>query len=170
MTPYQHFIQQLDANSLWQLSTGEMGISCQESRYVLAAEGTKPPPPTQSLTETAHIRQWLLEQENAVQAALFSDLPLCRGEFDFQARKLLTEFGAEHFYRSDDSSWALMIDDWKLIAVPPSDVRSRYGYYCEGDETLDGKSASVRVWQWLDSGEAFEDYSAKTHCRYFCRD
>ena len=62
-----------------------------------------------------------------------------------------------------------MIDGSFLTAVAPEDVRSLYGYYCEGDQVLPADAASAAVLEWLNEGIAYEDYRVKTHCRYICK-
>ena len=93
---------------------------------------------------------------------------LCREEFDYQAAALVVAHGAASFCRheAEQANWALMIDDWHLVAVGPDDVRSQYGYFCEAEAMLDETAAEAQVMRWLKSGDAYEDYRTKTHCRY----
>lgn len=165
MSPYQRFINNLCHADLQRLIQGQAGIGCNDITYLLVSDGVMPEQPT----NTEAVREYLLAQEQSILEQLYQNRPLCREEFDHQAEQLLQEYGPERFYRSEDTSWALMIDGSLLSAVPPEDVRSRYGYYCEGDEALSCEQARTAVHRWLKDGIAYEDYQVKTHCRYVCR-
>lgn len=144
---------------------GELSIGCTEGGYGLVKgeairfEGT--PLPEQA-------REQLIAREKEILEKWFLQRPLCRVEFDHQASQLFTEVGAERFCRHAEKlgNWALMIDNWSLVAVGPEDVRNQYGYFCEASGELSEAEASSRVREWLQSGEAYEDYRSKTHCRY----
>ena len=99
---------------------------------------------------------------------LASNILGLQAEFDYQAEELLSANGAVLFCRHDGNAdnWALMIDDWRLIAVGPDDVRSQYGYFCETEDWGDEAQVEGLVMKWLNSGQAYEDYLSKTHCRY----
>lgn len=166
MTPFQQFINNISHDDLQRLSTAEVAIGCDDNNYCLLAEGVIladiPDNPDEIV---AH----LLAHEQEILQQLYVTQPLCREEFDHQAKQLIEEQGPERFYRSGDNSWALMIDGSFLTAVPPEDVRSQYGYYCEGDTPLSAESANSAVYNWIKTGDAYEDYRVKTHCRYICQ-
>lgn len=166
MSPFQRFINNLSDDDLPRLSKGEAAVWCDDNTYRLARHGiVQENMPTNPDT----VRSYLLAHEREILERLYQTQPLCREEFDYQAEALLQEHGADKFYRHADNSWAMMIDGSLLTAVPPEDVRSQYGYYCEGDEPLPTADASETVKQWLKTGIAYEDYRVKTHCRYICR-
>jgi len=64
---------------------------------------------------------------------------------------------------------ALMINGYDLIAIDCNDPRHPYGYYYTHPENIDNDNARALVNQWLNSGEAYNDYRVKTHCRYICK-
>jgi hypothetical protein len=113
-------------------------------------------------------REQLLGMEQRVLEQLYRQRSLCRAEFDYQAEALLAGQGHALFCRHDGNrdNWALMIDDWQMVAVGPDDVRSQYGYFCEASEAVDEAEAEQLVMKWLATGAAYDDYRAKTHCRY----
>jgi hypothetical protein len=167
MSPFQRFIANLSDKQLASVLDGSYGIGCSDNDYCLvegegvAVDGTE---------SVAELRSELSENEKEVLHQLYRNRPLCRAEFDHQARRLLREHGAANFCRhpGNASSWALMIDDSGLVAVGPEDVRSQYGYYCEGDNSQECDDAAAKVMRWLESGQAYEDYRSKTTCRYSC--
>jgi hypothetical protein len=167
MSPYQQFIDALKKDELRLLMSGIAGIGCDDSGYCLtdAAAPLFDRPPS-----SEEARALLKKRERQILSQWFSQRPLCRVEFDYQAKELLSAQGAARFCRHDGNknNRALMIDEWRLIAVGPDDVRSRYGYFCEEGGELDEKTSGERVMKWLKSGEAYDDYRTKTHCRY-CR-
>lgn len=165
MSPYQAFIQSLSDDDLSALLDGKLSIGCDASAYRLQAQGVAP---FDGINGATHTRDGLLALEESVLVRLFSQRPLCREEFDYQAAVLLSAHGAERFLRREcqQGHWALMIDVWRLIAVGPEDVRSQYGYFCNVEGPLNDVEAESHVMRWLKSGEAYDDYRSKTHCRY----
>jgi hypothetical protein len=165
MSPYQQFVCSLSDDEVTRILTGEVGISCDAHDYHLIEGGGLSPDtkPAQGAE-----RKWLIESEPQVLEALYSQRALCRAEFDYQAAELMAEHGVGRFSRhpGNRNNMALMIDEWRLIAVGPEDVRSQYGYFCEADESIDEAVAGVRVMRWLKSGDAYDSYRSKTHCRY----
>lgn len=164
MSPYQRFIDSLSDDEVAQIRSGEMGIACDAHDYRLVAGGV----PVTGHRPNGEVREWLRESESQVLATLYAERALCHAEFDHQAGELFAQHGAALFCRhqGNQNNMALMIDEWQLIAVGPEDVRSQYGYFCEAQEALDNNAAEMRVMQWLKSGEAYNDYRSKTHCRY----
>jgi hypothetical protein len=164
-SPYQQFVDELTDEQVLHLLRGETGMACDERRYCLSDEGVK----CESVeADQGEGRTLLRQRESALLAQLYRSQPLCRAEFEYQAVYLLEEHGAERFCRHPDNPdhWALMIDEARLVAVGPGDVRSRYGYFCECEDVLSAVEAAARVSAWLASGEAYEDYRTKTTCRY----
>lgn len=165
MSPYQQFIQALSDDEIGQLACGEASIGCNSEGYCLEKASIPPLKPEATIEQA---RGQLLDREPQVLARLYSNRPLCRVEFNYQAQALLEAHGAALFCRhaGQADNWALMIDDRGLIAVGPDDVRSRYGYFCEVDQPMNETQAAARVMNWLTSGEAYDDYQTKTVCRY----
>lgn len=165
MSPYQQLITTLSDEDILRISRGESGISCDAHDYLLL-EGTGVSPEARPAPGAE--RQWLLDSEAYVLEALYSQRALCRSEFDYQTAALLATHGAARFCRhpGNRNNMALMIDAWRLVAVGSEDVRCQYGYFCQADEALDEAAAEGRVMHWLHSGEAYDDYRSKTHCRY----
>ncbi|MDH5785061.1 MAG: hypothetical protein OEZ16_05550 [Chromatiales bacterium] len=164
-SPYRQFIEQLSDNEVTLIMRGEFSPGCRGSGYALLP-GALPLLEQRSGGESP--REWLIAIEDQLLPALFQQQPLCRVEFDYQAGKLLSDHGAERFchHTGNSANWALMIDEWHLVAVGPEDVRSKYGYFCESPQGLQPSEAKERVAEWLRSGRAYEDYRSKTHCRY----
>ncbi len=164
-SPYRQFIATLTDSDILRIVEGELSIGCGDQGYglikgeVIAFKGPLP---------VGQARGRLLEMELELLEKWFLQRPLCRVEFDYQALGLLTQMGAERFCRhaKHRDNWALMIDDWRLVAVGPEDVRSQYGYFCEVSREISEEVAASKVMDWLRSGEAYEDYRSKTHCRY----
>ena len=160
MSPFQQLMFALTEEVFEQLTRGELGLACDETGYHLVPAGMPLP--------RGANRAQIVAQEQPLLAQFYSKAPLGRAEFDYQADRLIAEQGVARFCRHAGNlgHWALMIDDWGLIAVGPEDVRSQYGYYCEADGWPDEAGAEASVLQWLKSGQAYEDYRSKTHCRY----
>lgn len=167
MTPFLSFVDQISDTDLTLIFDGKLGISCDDNSYRLSEKGVRPIPSTQA----GLLREQLKAQERALLGELYKSLPLCRAEFDYQARRLLESNGAHLFcqHPAKPNNWALMIEDGALIAVEPEDVRSQYGYFYESTDTLSENDALSAVEKWLGSGQAYEDYRVKTHCTYICR-
>ena len=167
MSPYQQFIAALSDEEVARLVHGDASIGCDDKGYCLVRGGISPltgeSPPEQARDQLKAMEPRLLEQ-------LYSQRPLCRAEFDYQAAQWLLTEGASKFCRHQGqlNHWALMIDDHGLIAIGPDDVRSQYGYFCETDKALDKEQVESLVMTWLKSGDAYDDYLSKTVCRY-CR-
>lgn len=165
MSPYQKFIKHLSDAEVQQLIHGQAAIGCNDQHYLLVTTWTMP---EALANDNNAAREQLQAQEYKLLERLYQSQPLCREEFDYQATQLLQQHGAGQFYHQGDCSWALMIDGSFLVAVPPDDVRSQYGYCCEGDHALVEDDAIKAVMRWLHDGTAYEDYRVKTHCRYIC--
>ncbi len=165
MSPYQQFVRSLSDDEIARIIAGELGISCDAHDYHLLERGGLSP-----ATKPAQVaeRQWLIASELQLLEALYHQRALCRAEFDYQAAELMAEHGLARFCRrpGNRNNMALMIDEWRVIAVEPEDVRSQYGYFCEADEALDEAVAGEQAIRWLKSGDAYDSYRAKTHCRY----
>ena len=165
MSPYQLFVSALNDDELTLLARGDMGMGCDFDSYRLEENGQKPFSSVPAIEQT---RELLIEAEESILAKLYATRPLCRSEFNHQATELLNMHGATSFCRhgGNRSNWALMIDEWQLIAVNSDDVRCQYGYFCEAEKSLDDPDVAAQVMRWLESGEAYDDYRSKTHCRY----
>ena len=165
MSPYQQFIRILSDDEIKRIGKGVAGISCDARDYRLV-DGAS----LSLVAKPAGVgdRKWLIDSESQVLEALYGQRALCRAEFDYQATELLMAHGISLFccHPANRGNMALMIDEWRLIAVGPDDVRSQYGYFCEAAKVLDNAGAESRVMRWLNSGEAYDDYRSKTHCRY----
>jgi hypothetical protein len=165
MSPYRQFIDSLSEEDIRNIAQGAVGIGCDDRRYRVVRGGIAPiaEPGMRMLT-----RDLLLSQESQIMEQIYRQRPLCRTEFEYQADALLDENGIENFCRhqGNPGNWALMIDRPYLIAVSADDVRSQYGYFCESEQILDDTQAASLVREWLNSGRAYEDYRAKTHCTY----
>lgn len=164
-SPFQRFIDSLSDDEIEQLVSGSAGIGCDAAGYRLVKARA---PLLDGTLSVAQVRAELKVVEEQILAQLYSQQALCRDEFDYQASGLFVAQGAARFCRHDGNrdNWALMIDEWRLVAVGPDDVRSQYGYFCEAEGLQGELEAEVQVMKWLSSGGAYEDYRTKTHCRY----
>jgi hypothetical protein len=142
-----------------------MGLGCDDEAYCLVKSDYLP---FADQASQEPYRDALRRQEKRVLQQLYKARPLCRAEFDYQSSELLRAHGPARFchHAGNPRGWSLMIDEARLVAVGPEDVRSQYGYYCESDEALDEQQAESRVMAWLASGEGYDDYRSKTTCRY----
>lgn len=165
MSPYQQFIDALSDDEVDQLIRGTSGISCNDDGYLIEQGASSP---MQSEPEMAQVREQLISMEQSVLEKLYRQRPLCRAEFNYQASALLVTKGEAHFchHEGDTEGWSLMIDDWRLVAVGPDDVRNKYGYFCEAGKVIDEAEACSLVMTWIKSGAAYDDYRSKTHCRF----
>lgn len=165
MSPFLQFIGALSDDEIGLLIRGTRGIGCDDDGYLLEEDAVSP---FQCEPVMEHTREQLISMEQCVLDKLYEHRPLCRSEFNYQASTLLAAKGRAHFchHEGNTDRWALMIDDWRLVAVGPDDVRNQYGYFCEVNEVVDELEADSLVMTWIESGAAYDDYRSKTHCRY----
>jgi hypothetical protein len=62
----------------------------------------------------------------------------------------------------------LFVDGGEVIAECADSPRHRYGVFCELESTLSEHAIEEQVRQWLERGEAYEDYLGMNVCRYNC--
>ncbi|MDH5394312.1 MAG: hypothetical protein OEY11_14085 [Gammaproteobacteria bacterium] len=165
-SPFQQFINQLSAADLDKLASGELSIGADDQNYRL----TEPDEKLLFEATQQNIKQCLHQQQTIILKQLYKTQALCKAEFNYQARQLFDQHGAENFcqHQNNTNQLALMIDKEKLIAIGKNDARHQYAYYYSNDEALGKKEACEQVRQWLDSGMAYDDYRVKTHCMYLC--
>ena len=166
-SPYKTFIRSLSNNDINNLYQGKLCLCVNDNEYILCDSGL-------SLQSTALLTEFthnLLHNQELILKDLYQTYPLCKDEFYFQARQLFEQHGPAQFCQQSLSTdnMALMIDDHELIAIDSNDPRNQYGYYFSHPSIIDKEQATVLVNEWLNSGEAYNDYRVKTHCRYICK-
>ena len=165
MSPFQQFINSLSDEEISQIARGDSSISCNEEDYCLSQRTTSSL--FSNLTPN-NVKEQIIEMESQLLEELYSQRPLCRSEFEYQAMNLLEKEGIEKFCQHKDQPehWSLMIDNHHLIAISPEDPRNQYGYFCETAQNLNKDQAESIVMKWLKSHEAYDDYRSKTVCKY----
>jgi len=167
MTPFQLFIEQCDSEDLTQLLSGETGIGCNDTDYLLDKQGIAL---NKLDIDGLQTKDDILKIEQEILTSLYQTHPLCRSEFDYQAQQLFIKNPPEKFCSHPDNPkhLALMIEGTQLVTVDFNDARNQYGYFCEQNKALDLAKARQLVMKWSSTGEAYETYRAKTYCRYNC--
>jgi hypothetical protein len=62
----------------------------------------------------------------------------------------------------------LFVEGGEVIAEGAGSPRHRYGVYCELDHDMDQQTCEAFVRQWLECGDAHEQYLGMNVCRYNC--
>lgn len=99
------------------------------------------------------------------------DQALSPSEFNQQVETLLTTHGAASFAAVTGTypRHTLFIAGDRVIAESADSPRHRYGTFCELDSTLNDEALTAYVWEWLNSGDAHEQYLGMNVCRYNCQ-
>ncbi|MDH5517833.1 MAG: hypothetical protein OEY36_08450 [Gammaproteobacteria bacterium] len=168
MNPFQEFLNTLSDETLSDLESGKLHISVDDNSYITSTSGVSISQYQKNISE--NIKQLLIDNQDSILQQLYKTYPLCRKEFDFQAQQLIMQSQAESFcsHGSMPNKQALFIDGNFLAVVGSTDARYKYGYYCQHEDNLNQQEAKQAVIKWLESGQAYEDYRVKTHCRYIC--
>jgi hypothetical protein len=96
--------------------------------------------------------------------------PLTLPGFNHQAGRLIATHGAPAFAAPDGAlpKFTLFVDGGEVIAECADSPRHRYGVFCELESALSEHAIEAQVRQWLERGEAYEDYLGMNVCRYNC--
>ena len=169
MNPFEQFLNTLSTDNINKLATGTLRLSVDDINYTTSPEGIDVLDLLSG--DNADTKETLIKNQETILTQLYATLPLCRKEFDYQAHQLINKHHPESYckHANSQNSRALFIEGNQLISVESNDSRHKYGYYCEHHDQLQKENAIMNVMTWLESGQAYDDYRVKTHCRYICR-
>jgi hypothetical protein len=96
--------------------------------------------------------------------------PLTLAGFIHQAEQLIEDLGAATFAAADGDlpKYTLFVDGGEVVAEAADSPRHRYGVYCALEQALPATDIEKHVQQWLERGEAYEEYLGMNVCRYNC--
>lgn len=165
MHPFAEFINNLSDNELASLATGQSKLSVNYNDFLLSREGIY-----LSQYNENNLKRKLIDNQQSILEQLHKIQPLSCKEFNFQAIQLIMNNSPNSFshHSTKNNKRALMIVGDILIVVEENDVRLQYGYFYNQTNYLSKEETHQAVIDWVDSGQAYDDYRVKTHCLYIC--
>ncbi len=118
--------------------------------------------------DAADVLQWLKDQAEDLVATYYRAHPLSRNGFNRQVEALFGLFGAEAFAAPSGAlpPFSLFVDGGTVVAEPATSARHRYGAFLEMNRQHG--DVAPQVFNWLRSGEAYNQYLGMNVCRYNC--
>jgi len=99
-----------------------------------------------------------------------NEQPPAQADFNALVDDLIIRYGAESFCAVDGQlpAYTLFVDGEEIIAVSKESPRHPYGVYCQISAGLSSREIHDYLNQWLQSGEAYDQFLAMNVCRYNC--
>ena len=122
--------------------------------------------------ETADsLKQFIINQADAILANYYLTHPLSAGDFNAQVKQLVNQLGASQFIASwpHTARYTLFVEGGSVIAEQSDSPRHRYGIFMERNEGNPANDDARSVFEWLESGQAYQEYLSSNCCRYSCR-
>lgn len=124
------------------------------------------------------LREQLLEQADELVTQFYRTHPLTKTGFNQQVRLLVQQYGAEQFAAvgGQRAKRTLFVDVGEVLAEKQGEPRYPYGSYFQFSPgksfefTSGNGNSSIEnlVVDWIDNGEAYEQYLSMNVCRYNC--
>ena len=116
------------------------------------------------------IRQALVDQAESLIEQHYRENPLSQPGFNQQVLRLVQEHGAENFAAGSGqrARYTLFVEGGEILRQQAGDARYPYGSFLELHKEFDAAERAKLVIDWIESGEAYQQYLSMNVCRYNC--
>ncbi len=124
----------------------------------------------QGAGDGAELKEQIMNNAEQILNNYYLDHALTAEGFRYQVERLFVIHGICAFAAAQDClpDRTLFVEGGEVIAEHAESPRHRYGVYCELDHDMSGEECEVYIRQWLEQGEAHEQYLGMNVCRYNC--
>lgn len=119
-------------------------------------------------TTADQVKQYLLTNAEELMATYYQFNPISKEYFNRELNKVFAEHGADAFVSLTGKmpQKVFFVEDGKIVVEDESSIKFKYGIYLQIEDANSSMVKINKTKNWLQSGNAYQDYISTNVCRF----